>query len=201
MPRVAACSLCWKLERLPDPPTDVPLVPATVTWDDHGVEREYTFREPDGQVTMVPKFDPLMEDFVGRHGHGRPDSDMGYIKVFPVDWKTWNNLDVVTEIKRELTAQQGGFWEEVDHYKTGALQCYNAHGNPTNCIDLYDDSKRIGPRAPKKFQIYLCHMCPMVQATVAEKMRHKAGLYNPEVGHARNRAVSLQQARKRRRRV
>jgi hypothetical protein len=187
MPRVAACSVCYKLERLTDPPADVPYIPATVKWDDHGVVREYTFKEEDGSVTMVPQYDPIMEDFVGRHGHNRPDSDMGYIKVFPVDQKTWDHLDVVTEIKRELTEQIPGFWEELDHYKTGALECYNDHGNPDShnrCLDYHDDSKRIGPKAPPKFQAYLCDVCPYVQTYLVSEMRDKAGLYDPKTAAA-----------------
>ena len=53
-------------------------------------------------------YDPLLEDIVGRHGHGRPDTDvMQFIKVFPVDQATYEKLDVVTELKKELAKQTG----------------------------------------------------------------------------------------------
>ena len=63
--------MCCQMERIPDPPKDVPHVPATVAWDDHGAERTYTFTNDDGTNIMVPMYDPLLEDIVGRHGHGR----------------------------------------------------------------------------------------------------------------------------------
>ncbi|MGA7535536.1 MAG: hypothetical protein WBW27_27030, partial [Pseudolabrys sp.] len=140
MPRIVACMMCFKLERIPDPPDSTPRVPATVAWDDHGVERDYTFKMDDGSVIMVPEFDPLLEDVVYRHGHDRPDTEvMQFIKVFPVDQYTYDRMDVVTELKKELAAQTDQLWEEVEHYKTEALKCYNDHGNPApTCVDYLD---------------------------------------------------------------
>jgi hypothetical protein len=181
MPRIVACLMCSKLERIPDVPDSTPRVPATVSWDDHGVERDYTFRYEDGSTIMVPEFDPLLEDVVYRHGHSRPDTEgMQFIKVFPVDQATYDKMDVVTELKRELASLTDKLWEEVEHYKTEALKCYNEHHNPTSCIDYLDDSKRIGSdQMPRKYQSFLCHMCPIQQAYISHEQRKRSGLYDP----------------------
>lgn len=173
------------------------MVPAIWRYDDHGVEREYTHKDQDGMTAMVPEYDPLMEDWAGRHTHNRPDTEIGHYQVFPVDQHTWDKMDAVTYIKSELAKQSGQFWEEVDHYKTGALECYNKHGNPDShnrCIDFLDDSKRIGPKVPPKFQSYLCHMCPYMQTYLVQEARQEAGLYDPKSA-----AVQVSQRRQRRR--
>jgi len=184
VPRVVACLMCSTLERMPDPPSDVPLIPARVTWMDGNVEREYVFPDPEDPLknAMVPMYDPLMEDFVGRHGHDRPDTDsFQYIKVWITDDKTWQSMDVVQKIKTELADQQNAFMEEATGYKDDALKCYNAHKNPdinTGCRDFLHESKTIGRKdIPPKHRAYLCHMCPFMQASVATEARHKAGLY------------------------
>lgn len=182
MPRIVACTICFKLERIPDPPEDTPQVPATVEWDDHGVTREYTFTMEDGTPILVPQYDPLLEDIVGRHGHGRPDTDvMQFIKVFPVDPETYAKMDVVTELKKELQTVTGQFYEESTYYRDEATRCYNKHGNPEgSCIDYLDDSKRIGSsQIPRKYQTFLCHMCPIQQSYINVELRRKAGLYDP----------------------
>lgn len=177
--------ICAKIERIPDVPEDVPLVPARVTFMDHGVEREYTFKNEDGTAIMVPEYDPILEDVVGRHKHGRPDSDFDdFFKVMPVSQETYERMDVVTEVKKELGSLTDKIWEESTYYKDEALKCYNAHGNPTlpgsGCIDYCSDEKQIGPTTKKKkHQTYLCHMCPYMQTYVAQEMRDKAGLYVP----------------------
>jgi hypothetical protein len=171
------------MERIPDPPSNVPYVPATVAWDDHGAERQYTFTNDDGTNIMVPMYDPLLEDITGRHGHGRPDTDvMQFIKVFPVDQETYEKLDVVTELKKELSKQTGQFFEEATYYRDEAAKCYNSHGNPQgSCIDYLDDSKRIGSsHVPKKYQTFLCHLCPIQQSYINVEVRRRAGLYDPK---------------------
>jgi hypothetical protein len=181
MPRLVACMMCAKIERIPDPPDAIPRVPARVAWDDHGVERDYVFKYDDGSTIMVPEYDPVLEDVVARHGHSRPDTEvMQFVKVFPVDQSTYEKLDVVTELKRELASLTDKLWEEVEHYKTEALKCYNEHHNPTSCIDYLDDSKRIGSAdMPRKYQSFLCHMCPIQQAYISHEQRKRSGLYDP----------------------
>ena len=191
MPRLATCMICAKIERMPDPPADVSMVPAKISYMDMGVERDYTFEMEDGTPVMVPEYDPILEDFVGRHGHNRPDTDvMGFIKLFPVDQATYDKLDVVTELKKELNEQTGLLFEEATYYKDEAIKCYNEHKNPSipgnQCIDFLSDGKQIGPTVPKKYQTYLCHMCPYMQTYVAQEMRSKAGLYNPKKSRRTN---------------
>lgn len=184
MPRLASCLVCGAIEKLLDPPSDVRLVPATVEWDDGGVVREHTFKdEQTGLVAMVPEYDPLMEDYVGRHGHGYDDvSAMSNIKVFGCDWDTFESLDAVDFVKKSLAEQTDVLMEESNYYKDEALACYNAHNNPDlkkGCIDFMTDEKAIGSsKIPKKDRVYLCSMCPYTQTYIATEMRHKADLYN-----------------------
>ena len=171
-----------------DPPADVPMVPARWAWEEDGVEKEHIFtvdNKPDGEVIMVPEYDPLMDDFVQRHTHGRPDTDsIDYIKSFSVGQETWEKVDVVTKIKHELSEATGEQFAEAEHYKEGALQCYNAHGNPDlkrRCPDFMSDEKTIGRSTgvPKKHRMYLCHMCPYTQTYVVQTLRDRAKLYDP----------------------
>ena len=166
MPRVVSCSICHVLERMPDPPADAPLVPARWAWDvGSGQTEEHIFKDDEGADIMVPAYDPLMDDFVVRHTHDRPDTEViDYIRSFSVSQETWERVDVVTAVKEELSKATGEQFAESEHYKEGALQCYNAHGNPDmkqRCPDLFTDEKRIGRSTgvPKKHQMYLCHMC------------------------------------------
>lgn len=179
MPRIAACLVCSQLERMIDVPDDVPRIPATLKYMDMGVEREYTVQDDQGMNVMVPEYDPVLEDFVGRHGHGLPDTAVGSIKVFPVTQETWERMDVVTEVKKELASLTDMIFTESEHYKTEALKCYNEHHNPKGgCIDYCDDSKVIGSsRMPKKHRAYLCYMCPVAQSFVATEIRAKKGYY------------------------
>lgn len=182
MPRIVACLVCSKLERMIDVPDDVPRVPATLKYMDMGVEREYTIKdETNGYTIMVPETDPWLEDFVGRHGHGLPDTAVGSIKVFPVTLETWERLDVVTEVKKELADFTGMLFEESSYYKDEALKCFSEHHRPSEgCVDYLDESKRIGSgRMPKKHQAFLCHMCPVAHGYVATEIRKKKKLYEP----------------------
>lgn len=194
MPRIVACMMCHKLERIPDVSDSIRRVPATVSWDDHGAERDYTFKHEDGSTILVPEFDPVLEDVVGRHGHDRPDTEvMQFIKVFPVDQATYEKMDVVTELKKELAEQTGEFFEEATYYRDEAVKCYNQHHNPQGtCIDYLDDSKRLGSsEIPKQYQTFLCHMCPIQQSYINVELRHRAGYYDPkkatQLANVRNR--------------
>lgn len=187
MPRLVACLSCNKIERIPDPPDDIPRIPAVVSWMDGGVERDYEFTNDDGTPIMVPERDPVLEDVTIRHTHGLPDTEvMARLKVFPVDQATYEKMDIVTELKKELNDVTGEFFEESMYYRDSAVGCYNEHHNPEgSCIDYCDDSKRIGPTdVPKQHQMYLCHMCPIQQSYINVELRRKAGYYDPKKGQA-----------------
>lgn len=179
MPRLAVCMVCKKIERMIDVADDVPRVPATVVSDVN--HESHTFTNDDGSVIMVPEFDPILEDFVGRHEHGINDvSSMQAIQVFPVDQATYDKVDVVAELKTELSKITTEFFEESNYYREEALKCYNAHGNPDpSCPDYLSKSKRIGPQVPPKYQIFLCHMCP-IQSIINVELRDKKGWYDPK---------------------
>jgi hypothetical protein len=196
MPRIACCLICNKIERLIDAPDGVPLIPARVTWMDGDTEREHIFRDDDGMPVMVPEYDPIMEDFTARHGHGRSDVEgMQFIKVWVTDWHTYHTMDPVMELKKELARQTGEFFEESMYYRDEAVKCYNEHHNPTietGCIDYLAEEKRLGSSmVPNKYRTYLCHMCPYQQAYVNVELRRRKGWYDP------NKAVSLDAAMKR----
>lgn len=205
MPRAVLCLACNKMERMPDPPPEVPLIPAVLKWDDNGTERSYTMTDPDtGMTSMVPMHDPLLEDFVGRHKHNMPDTSIDSIKVWVVDQATWDTMDVMENIKRELQENQNIIVEESNYYKDEATKCYNRHNNPdqkTGCVDFLDESKIIGSKkVHPKARVYLCHMCPFMQTYVAAEMRSKAGLYDADKGakatRARDSKVKLSQRKK-----
>jgi hypothetical protein len=160
------------------------MVPAKWVVHQDGRDHEYTFEDDTGLTIMVPEFDPLKEDFVGRHTHDQPDTAcIDYIKSFEIDQATFESANVVEMLQKELAQQTGEFFEESMHYKEEALKCYNAHGNPdihNKCPDFQDDSKRIGRKVPPKYQMYLCAMCPYVQTQIAQEVRWKQGLYKPD---------------------
>lgn len=196
MPRIVACLMCNKIERLVDPPDGVPMIPARITWMEGDVEREYLFRDAGGQTVLVPQYDPIMEDVISRHGHGRSDVEgMSFIRVWSTDWHTFHAMDPVMELKKELSRQTGEFFEESTYYRDEATRCYNAHHNPTietGCIDYLDDSKRLGSsQIPNQYRTYVCHMCPYQQAYVNVELRRRKGWYDP------NRTLSLDAALKR----
>lgn len=190
MPRVVSCSVCHVLERMTDPPAGSPMVPAKWEWELNGTIHEHVFTTDDGEVIMVPEYDPLLSDFVERHSHGRVDTDsIDYIRAFSVDQSTWDRVDVVSQVKAELSEATGEQFAESEYYKEEALKCYNAHGNPDlkrRCIDVFSDDKKIGRTegVPDRDAIYLCHMCPYVQAHVMESLRARAKLYDPKAVRA-----------------
>ena len=191
MPRLVTCHFCKTLTRMPDVHPKTPLIPAILEWTSG---ERYIYRDDDGLPVMVPAFDPIMEDFVQKHQHGRDDQSVleGMIQVFNIDEKTWNSVDAVTQIKTELQKQNDAWYEEKDDYRDAALQCYNAHGNPDlqdGCPDYMDDSKRLGPATykvedskqvieiPPKFRQYLCYICPFQQTYIQVELRRKRGAY------------------------
>jgi hypothetical protein len=191
MPRLATCHFCHVLQRMPDVHPKTPLVPAIMEWT---TGERYIYWEDDGHPRMVPAFDPVLEDFIEKHTHGRDDNTVigGMIQVYSIDANTWNAVDVVTQIKKELHDQHNAWYEEKDEYKEAALKCYNAHGNPdlqSGCIDYMDDSKRIGPRTykvegehrkveiPDRFRQYLCYVCPYQQTYIQVELRQRRGMY------------------------
>ena len=206
MPRIVACLTCNVIEKVIDPPPDAPRVPAVLQWDDNGVIREHTIKdEATGLVALVPEFDPILEDLVGRHSHGLPDTRViDNIKVWVCDQKTYDSMDATQFVKDQLQRATDELMQEVDYYKEAALQCYNKHGNPDlkkGCIDFLDESKIIGSKqVPPNARVYMCHVCPYMQTYVAIEMRWKEDLYkNPSKYMAKQRAAAARQRKQRRR--
>ena len=190
MPRLVACNWCHSLTRIPDVLKGTPMVPAMLEWKDG---ERFIYRDEQGLPTMVPAYDPILEDFIETHTHGLRDDQVigGLIEVYAVDQKTWDAMDVVTKIQTELQKQTNQHYAEVDEYKEAAVKCYNAHGNPdlsSGCPDYLDDSKRIGHASytdddgrtitvPPKFRQYLCYLCPYQQTYIQVELRRRRGAY------------------------
>ena len=191
MPRLVACAPCGILQRIPDVPPKTPMVPARLSWESG---EDYVYKDDKGLPVMVPAFDPILEDFIQRHDHGyheRQFVDGQVVQVWQVDQKTWDSLDVVTKVKKELNEQYSNHFEERDEYKEDAAKCYNAHGNPdlqSGCRDFMTEPKLIGKAQykidgrvitiPQPLRQYLCHMCPYMQSYVMVEMRRRKGGYS-----------------------
>jgi hypothetical protein len=210
MPRLATCHMCHIIERMPDVHPKTPLVPAILEYKDG---QRIVLPDEDGLPKMVPAFDPMLEAFVVKHEHDLPDRAVTHgqqIEVMAVDQNTWETMDVVTKIKDELERNHGTAYTESDEYKQGALQCYNAHGNPdlaTGCPDYMSDEKMIGQwnyddgdghkiTIPPQFRQYLCFMCPFQHAYVQVEIRRKRGMYKE--GLTPRQVETAKQANKRR---
>jgi len=191
MPRLVSCQFCRILQRMPDVPPDTPLVPAVLEYTSGD---RLVLPDEDGHAKMVPAYDPVLEDFVGKHEHGMEDGATthgGMIQVYSCDQRTWDAMDIVTTIKKQLQENTGHFYEERDEYREAATKCYNEHGNPdltTGCRDYMDDSKRIGPASyddgeghkitvPPKYRHYLCYLCPYQHAYIQVELRRRKGMY------------------------
>jgi hypothetical protein len=192
MPRLVACHHCHILQRIPDVAKGTPLVPARLQWTSG---EDYVYHDEDKHPVMVPAYDPILEDFVIKHEHGIDERHFvngQVVQVWQVDQKTWDAIDVVTEIKKELQANTSSWYAERDEYRDAATRCYNAHGNPdlsTGCRDYMDDSKRIGQgtykdddghdvTVPPKLRQYLCYLCPYQQSYINVELRRRKGAYD-----------------------
>src|SRR5262245_37854346 len=167
-------------------------------------------RNEQGEISMVPAYDPVLEDFVTKHDHGIPESAFvngDVIRSWAVDQDTWNAMDVVSKIKGELQAETGKWYEDRDEYRNAAVTCYNAHGNPDlskGCPDYLHDSKRIGVGtykvdgreivAPPPLRQYLCYLCPFQQAYVQVELRRRRGGYDLDKALAYRKRMRKQKA-------
>jgi len=182
------------MQRIPDVTKGTPMIPYVL---EYVSGERYVIPDDTGHPTMVPAYDPVLEDFVTKHEHGMSDEAVTHkqvIESWQVDQKTWDSMDVVTKIKNNLQKQYSQTYAEQDEYRESALKCYNAHGNPdisTGCRDYMDDSKRIGPATykgddgqtvtvPPKFRHYLCYVCPFQQTAITVEMRRRKGMYDDD---------------------
>lgn len=187
MPRVAFCGVCQKVEKLLDPPEGVPMVDAVWRWREGSTIREEPIlSDSTNTVAKVPAYDPLLEDYAGRHQHGMNDRDVVAAQhVWEVDMQTFLTMNAAEFVKDKMQMEQDALVTESNHYKEEALKCYNRHGNPDlskKCIDFRDPKKRIGSgRMPPEHQIHICHFCPYTQASIATELRAKMGFYDTNV--------------------
>lgn len=156
--------------------------------------------------------DALLERVVSKHqkdcgaamvGGEKPEvasqQDRFLVKVKREDW---NNERIKKEILNRLSMSGTGFEEKVygvkNTWQADAMECFNAHRRPEQCIDYKDKSKRIGngfltdeEKSLKKSSglftgltqrrqqqtVFLCDFCP-VKSGVQTKVFSERGLYD-----------------------
>lgn len=128
---------------------------------------------------------------VREHQHlDRGEHDV-HMQLFPTSAKTWERLDVTTEFRKELLANQIYVQDYRDQIGEDAVRCHKQHGQPEwpgkPCIDYKSDVKRLGLGLGKKLSIsmarrdpqnlqYLCTYCPY-DSTVTTQKRWDRGDY------------------------
>ena len=194
MPRLVSCHVCRTLSSLPDPPAKAPLVPARIAWMEDGKEVEYIFRDESGQVSMVPLYDPALEDWMTRHEHAEvPEDKMRKHDIYWTDQESFNS-GIVMSLKKEMEDATGQMYTERDQVKEDAMACFNAHHRPTDgCMDVFSESKLLGghesnKRIPVNDRMFLCHACPFVHGYVIPDVRHKKGYYKENYRPPRRRS-------------
>src|SRR5436305_2047240 len=181
MPRLVTWHVCRMLSSLPDPPAKAPLVPARIAWEEDGREVEYIFRDESGQVSMVPMYDPALEDWMTRHEHPEvPEDRMRKHDIYSTDQASLA-AGFQASPKKELEQAHRTFYTERDQVKEDAMACFNAHHRPTTgCVDVFSESKVLGghesnARIRPSDRMFLCHACPFVHGYVIPDVRHKKG--------------------------
>lgn len=125
--------------------------------------------------------DVLLENLISEK-HCFPNGERHRGNLFSVEQKTWDRLDVRTQIEKDIWKEQYERAATRDTYEMDALACYNKHNRPKEgCIDWKDDRKRIGNPTTEgwrqgRVKVYLCDFCP-VKSWVATSIRHKNGQY------------------------
>ena len=191
MPRLATCHVCHVIERMPDVPAKIPLVPAILEWT---TGERHVIRDDEGLPKMVPMFDPMLEAFVEKHNHDLPDKMITHadqIQIVQVAQKTWDAMDILTKVRTELQQATGEVYTENAEYREAAIKCYQNHGSPDlqdGCTDFMSESKQIGKwnyddgeghkiTIDPKYRQYMCHLCPFMHAYVVVELRRRKGFY------------------------
>lgn len=133
--------------------------------------------------------DPEVFRVVQAHQHLERGPHDVHMQLFPTSQVTWERLDVTTEFRKELMANQVYVQEYRDQIGDDAVKCHQLHGQPawpgSPCIDYKTDAKRLGfglgkksimlRRDPQRLQ-YLCTYCPY-ESTVSTQKRWDRGDY------------------------
>jgi hypothetical protein len=152
MPRLLACYDCSVLSKLPD-------------YEGH------------------PSMDMALIEVCKMHEHNDiPDRAKKGGQLFGVDTETYDKLDPVTVINKELAKAEVQMHDFRDELKEEAMKCFNAHGRPgegDGCPDFESEAKTIGRKAgiPKDKRMFLCHFCPFTHGVVVVENRRKKGMY------------------------
>jgi len=202
MPRLATCHMCRIIERMPDVPKNIPLIPCVLEWT---TGERVIVKDDDGLPKMVPMYDPMLENFVRKHDHDLPDRAVTHgdqIQVVEVDQRTWDSMDIITQVKKEMQDATGEVYTENQEYREAAIKCYQEHGSPDlqdGCSDFMSEKKQIGQwnyddgeghkiTIPPQNRQYMCHLCPFMHAYVVVELRRRKGMYkDPKTRHRRTR--------------
>jgi len=139
--------------------------------------------QPDGPE------DPELFRVVRDHQHIERGNHDVHMQCWPTSQATWDRLDVTTEFRKELMANQIQVQEYRDQIGEDAVKCHRLHGQPElpgkPCIDYKSDAKRLGGglgrksillrRDPQRLN-YLCTYCPY-ESTVVTQKRWERGDY------------------------
>jgi hypothetical protein len=137
--------------------------------------------------TTPNEHDHALNEIVERHQHHEvPEHNRKGGRLWATDQKTWDSMDVVTEVRKELMAHQVWIEEYRDTLMEDAAKCHRKHGQPEwpgkPCIDYKTDKKRIGgPLGRRSLDLnqlqYMCTYCPY-ESTVTTAKRFERGDYD-----------------------
>jgi hypothetical protein len=148
-----------------------------------------------GTLTKIAPAPDTPEDIeafrvVRDHQHMERGPHDVHMQLFPTSQATWDRLDVTTEFRKELMANQVYVAAYRDQVGEDAVKCHQQHGQPawpgSPCIDYKSDAKKLGGglgrrksiallRDPQRLQ-YLCTYCPY-ESTVTTQKRWDRGDY------------------------
>jgi hypothetical protein len=151
MPRLLACYQCGTLSKLPD-------------------------------FSGHPTMDMALIEVCKMHQHHEvPDDQHKGGQLFMLDQATYDKIDPVTEVRKELAKNHVDMHDMRDELKDEAMKCFNRHGRPNDsCIDFESEHKTIGRKngVPKAKRMYLCHFCPFTHGVVVPHNRWRKGQYD-----------------------
>lgn len=158
--RLLVCYDCYTIEKLP---------PYTGPEDEHGVA-----------LARDEALEHLLEGH--RHSDGEPHRGV----MLRCDEATWNNMQMRTELSRQLFKEEAERVAFNDTLMEDAMSCFNRHQRPNQgCIDYKDESKRLGVHAQGRREraavlaspVYLCDFCVVQSSYVDVQIRKKKGQY------------------------
>lgn len=155
MPRLLRCTICMKINKLPD---------------------------YDGDPTQDRALIAACE--MHAHPEAPEEQRRTAGMLFNVDQATYDKMERITELNKERFADQQWAYDTRDQLKADAYTCWLRHLMPhkdQGCSDFESDTKLLpNPVAkgqPAAKRQYLCWYCPFTHGAVIPKLREKKGMY------------------------